>query len=357
MFVRVLGLLGVCLCVALPAQAATLYVDSVAQSLSRGDARVFKVRIDTDQSTNECINAVSGVLQFSGSIEPIDTSTGDSIISMWVEPPVISQDKTSVSFTGGIPNGYCGRVDGDPQLTNTLFEVIARADVSPSVTGGTEVATVTFDDDQTSVLLNDGFGSPAAMYTVPAQVTVNPTASTLVSDPWTQRIAADVRAPQEFSLQLTRDQNTFGGRYYISFNTTDKQTGIDHYEVMEEPLSQSNSYMWGRSDAPWVEARSPYALSDQSLNSTIRVRAIDKAGNEYVATLIPDESLRTLSSGALLSYVLYATLALGLVIVGALALRQLARHRAAARVAAYDTLSEKDVAADVHIDHDNNHTV
>jgi hypothetical protein len=79
----------------------------------------------------------------------------------------------------------------------------------------------------------------------------------------------------------------------VVFNTTDKETGIDQYQIMEEPLSQYGSSQWGRADAPWVEAKSPHVLKDQGLNSIIRVRALDKAGNEYIASLMPDESLRS----------------------------------------------------------------
>ena len=85
-------------------------------------------------------------------------------------------------------------------------------------------------------------------------------------------------------------------KYNVVFNTTDKQTGIDHYKVIEEPISKFAAFEWGRANAPWIVARSPYQLKDQSLNSTIRVKAVDKAGNEYVATLLPDKEMRTIST-------------------------------------------------------------
>ena len=50
--------------------------------------------------------------------------------------------------------------------------------------------------------------------------------------------------------------------------------------------------------------RSPYVLKDQTLNSTIRVKAVDKAGNEYIATFIPDASLRVDVGDRMLSVVL-----------------------------------------------------
>ena len=44
----------------------------------------------------------------------------------------------------------------------------------------------------------------------------------------------------------------------------------------------------GTSKAPeWQVASSPYVLQDQSLGSTVRVRAVDKAGNERLAVFVP----------------------------------------------------------------------
>ena len=76
---------------------------------------------------------------------------------------------------------------------------------------------------------------------------------------------------------------------------------------MEEISSEFSKFNWGRTDAPWVRESSPYVLKDQSLNSTLRVKAFDKAGNEYVATLVPDESMRTISKQETFVYVLAGT--------------------------------------------------
>lgn len=311
MFVRGLTFLFLLLFVAAPAQAATLYIDPAQKTLGRGDAQVFKVRIDTDEAQNECINTVSGVVSFDGPLTPIDISTGESILSVWLEPPTLDKQKSQITFTGGIPNGYCGRIDGDPRLTNTLFEIVARAAVTE---GELETASISFTN-QTEVLLNDGFGTTASLELLSAAVTIAPTANEVVADPWAQRIGEDFTPPQEFSIQLEKGEKAFSGKYYVSFSTTDKETGIDHYEIMEEPLSQSSSFLWGQVDAPWREVRSPYVLADQSLNSTIRVKAIDKAGNEYIATLIPDEGLRSISAGQITTYMLYGTLLVGLAIL------------------------------------------
>jgi hypothetical protein len=290
-------------------QAASLYLDPGISSMSRGDALKVSVRLDTDEESEECVNAVEGVVTFTGPIEPVDVSLGDSIFSIWVESPTVNEDKTQVTFAGGIPNGYCGRVDGDPRLTNNLFDIIIRADSTPAASGEPITASVQFTA-QTVAYLNDGFGTKAPLETFSSSLTVAPELGEFVQDPWTQEIEADNIPPQPFSLQLEKDRVAFAGEYYIAFSTTDKQTGIDRYEVREESLTQFDAFIWGRANVSWVETRSPYVLEDQSLNSIIRVRAIDKAGNEYIATLVPDADLRTLSFKLFLNYVLFVMLVL-----------------------------------------------
>ncbi len=291
--------------------AASLYIDPATHTLNRGDSVTLAIRLDTDELAEECINAVDAVLTYSDNIEPVDVSIGDSIFNIWVEQPTINRENRTITFAGGIPNGYCGRVTGDPRLTNTLAKVVFR---SPgfSIGGGSSgelEAEVAFSSE-TTAYLNDGQGTKADLVTYWSTIKLNPKAGQSMTNSWQEEVSADTIPPEKFSIQLLKDDKAFSQKYYIIFNTTDKQTGVDHYEVMEEPLSQFGAFQWGRADAPWIVTRSPYVLKDQSLNSIIRVKAIDKAGNEYITNLIPDESARTISKDQLITYIL----ALGLVI-------------------------------------------
>jgi hypothetical protein len=277
----------------------------------------MSVRLDTDEQIGECVNAVDAVIRYPDNVEPVDVSIGDSIFSMWVERPVINKENRTITFAGGIPNGYCGRVVGDPRLTNVMADIIFR---SPGfVVGGTQsdsnTATIDFAPE-TTAYLNDGRGTKADLSTYSAMITLNSTGGTGENNQWRSKVNNDKIPPEEFSIYL--EQRDISNDYYVVFNTTDKQTGIDVYQIMEEPLTQFGSFQWGRADAPWIEAQSPYTLQDQSLNSIIRVRAIDKAGNEYIANLIPDESLRTLSQEQLLTYVLAAAGMLLLIVLSAI---------------------------------------
>lgn len=290
------------------AQAASLYLDPAFPTIYRGDSVTIAVRVDTDELAGECVNAVDAVLAYDASIQPVDVSVGDSIFNVWVESPKIDPVNRTITFAGGIPNGYCGRIEGDPKLSNVIAKIVFR---SPGlqIGGGDDAnkAMISFRDE-TAVYLNDGFGTLAPLTTFPSTITLERNPGAEIVDTWRKDVQSDKAAPQQFGIELSREDKAFGGDYFIVFNTTDKETGLSHYEVMEEPASDLTGFRWGRADAPWVTARSPYVLKDQSLNSVIRVKAVDKAGNEYVATYIPEESMRSLSQERLLLYVLIVAL-------------------------------------------------
>ena len=276
-------------------QAAMLYLDPPREVLQQGDSVIIAVRLDVDQATGECINAADVTVTYPDDIQAVDVTTRRSIFPLWVEKPRIDPERNRVTFVGGILNGYCGRIDGDPGMTNILAEIIFRS-AQPIEGLGDELAMAVIAveiDDKSVLTVNDGSGTAFHPETFGSAISVFPSSGIQIRDPWREIVQADTLPPEPFSIELERDPNVFRGDYFITFNTTDKQSGIALYEVMEEPLSEQQYFRFGEVGAPWVEARSPYRLKDQTLNSTIRVRAIDKAGNTYVATFVPDPSLRT----------------------------------------------------------------
>jgi hypothetical protein len=334
------------LCTAVSAEAATLYFDPSEASINPGDTIAIGVRINTNP--DECINVVDAVIEYDPAIQPVDISRGQSILPLWVEEPRIDRENNRITFAGGIPNGYCGRVQGDPRLTNEVLKIIFQV---PGLRIGygeaSPTSTIRFTDE-TAVYLNDGAGTLAQLLTVPASIGTTRTPGETLRNDWSRLVNADGDAPEEFSISLIQDDSIFSGSYYIVFNTTDKQTGIAYYEIMEEPLGEAGLFAWGAVDAPWVEARSPYVLKDQSLNSTIRVRAVDKAGNEYVATLVPEDSLRSVSYATYLAWAAVAVaglLVLILLILLGVALRRRLRERRAAHEAT-DNHDEDDALED-----------
>jgi hypothetical protein len=314
------------LLVMMPAHAASLYIDPGISTLNRGDSITMAIRLDTDEAKGECVNAVDGVLTYSSNIEPVDISIGDSIFNIWVEQPTINRENNTITFAGGIPNGYCGRIIGDPRLTNVLTEIVFRSPGFTIAAGGVDEnkAVIAFSDE-TTAYLNDGRGTKATLATYAASIQLNSSAGSRMINEWKEEVSSDNIPPEKFSVSLHKDDKAFSQKYYIIFNTADKQTGIDQYQVMEEPLTQFGSFQWGRADAPWVKARSPYVLEDQSLNSIIRVKAIDKAGNEYISNLIPDESMRVISVTLLVTIGITSTGIILLLVIGLFTIRYVKR--------------------------------
>lgn len=291
---------------------ALLYFDPAGTDIYRGDSVTIALRLDTDEG--ECINTIDATIHYDESVRAVDISRGDSILNIWVEDPVIDESAHTIKFAGGIPGGYCGRIAGDPSLTNVILELVFR---SPgfSIGGGDSQSARVWVDENVQVLLHDGYGTNADTKLQDAVINLLSTPGSNVADTWRSDVASDAELPADFSIMLTKDETAFSGRYFVVFNSSDKQSGIDHYEIMEEPFSEFSTFTWGRADAPWVRVESPYVLEDQTLNSTIRIKAIDKAGNERVATLVPDSALRRMSQDALITTLVVGTATLVLVML------------------------------------------
>jgi len=90
----------------------------------------------------------------------------------------------------------------------------------------------------------------------------------------TYRAMVDKTPPEPFELAIAQDPTSFEGKYFLSFYTTDKMSGIDYFEIKE-----------GKEDSKRIT--SPYVLEDQTLRSKIVVKAVDKAGNERIAEFVP----------------------------------------------------------------------
>lgn len=275
------------------ANAASLYLDPPSGVYGEGNTFSVKVRADTQE---ECINALNVTLSYPQNvIRAVDVARGESILTLWTEDPEINHDNGTVHFSGGLPGGYCGRIEGDPGFTNVVAEIIFQV---PGLTIGggdeTNAGTIAFAPD-TQVLLNDGFGTQAQLFVTDSTFIIGPPTGDGVSNEWFDVIRNDDIRPEAFGIELLRDESVYGGKWFIIFSALDKQSGLDHYEVYETDIDREGYIRGTKKDevSRWKEGKSPYLLEDQTLGSIIRVRAIDKAGNERLAGKIPEESLRT----------------------------------------------------------------
>ena len=257
--------------------AANIFFSADNNSFPAGEDFLMEIFMDTE---GEGINAVEGKLVYTNDlIEIKEIRDGSSSINFWIERPRIYQPGIVV-FSGITPGGVSGK--------NLLFGIVFHAQK-------TGQGSINFDE--TKVLKNDGEGTPAEVRISNFQFSISAEASALQT-PVSE--IKDIESPEDFRPIIGNDPEIFGGKYFLVFVTQDKGIGMDRYEVREG--------FWGK----YVIAESPYLLENQSLNKKIYVKAIDKAQNERVVTLKPDQ-WKWYQQYALLIIILVLAIALGFV--------------------------------------------
>ncbi len=268
--------------------AATLSLEPASGEYGPGDMFIVTVRLDTP--INECVNAASVELFYPKDwVRPTAISKGESLFSLWVEEPNINEERGLITFSGGIPAGYCGRVQGDPGKTNILLRIVFTLPgnmIGGKVTSVPEPLVFSFGEGS-RVLANDGMGT-----NMPLQLESTTLTRLLVSpgirNEWVDIVRADDIPPDEFTVTIERDPNILEGKYFLAFTTVDKQSGIEHFAVREDDPERLGFVRGAPKPAEFV--RSPslyyYELSDQELKSRITVRAVDKARN-YTDKVLP----------------------------------------------------------------------
>lgn len=262
------------LCIVLVAQpSAALAVDVLFQpdmvSLPKLGSYTVTLLIDTQ---GESINAVEGTLAIaSGSGDNISATDSGSIITYWINRPEWNAQQRTVEFRGAVPGGFSGK--------GILFSM-----VMPAIEKSSQDKP--FIVSNFKALRNDGLGSQARVsigsFTYgqhDAQVEGAFEEQLYIDGKKTDNIP-----PEVFSPQISRDERVLNSKWFISFATQDKQSGIDHYEIQETRSGHINAKNWKR-------AESPYQLEDQELHSYVYVIAIDRQGNERVIRVYPRNPL------------------------------------------------------------------
>lgn len=287
-------------------EAAVLSFSPAGGEEKIGDVFTVDAKIDLD-SGEECVNVVEGIIGFDANfLELVDFATGDSILSLWINLPK-NTDMPEVNrlarltFSGGTPGGYCGKIPGDPGASNIVGKLIFKVkNYQPEIAANSQ-AKVYFLDT-TRVLLNDGLGTAAKITRQEANYFIAKSKA-VPKEEWQNLLTADKTPPEPFILEIQQNPELYEGKNYLIFSTTDKQTGLDHYAVAETKMAAEGKPSWWRrliaaifsgqeAISQWQITESPYVLKDQSLKSNIKVKAVDKAGNERLAEFIPKAEAR-----------------------------------------------------------------
>lgn len=224
---------------------------------------------------NQVINAIDGKIVFpTDKLELQGIYDGDSIINLWIQKPQESSSGV-ITFSGIIPGGFGGILNPAPnnnQSPGKIFTIVFK-----TLQAG--AADINFQNSE--ALLNDGKGTPASLDVNPIEIIISSSTQTEAS-PLLSVISNDHNPPDPFKIILSHDQNIFGGKWFIIFQTQDKESGVAYYDVFESPQAVQNI-----NDVEWRQAISPYLLQDQTLSSYIYVKAVDYNGNSRLSVLEP----------------------------------------------------------------------
>ncbi len=271
------------------ALAAELYLEVENELYDRRGTFYIPIRIDTHGA---CMNAATVVVAYDPLVLSMrEVVTGRSVFTLWPEQPHIDRDAEGnevglVRLSGGIPGGYCGRVEGDPGLTNIIADLVVTGARDGQALSGIATTTLLISPE-TVVYRHDGTGAALETALLGANLSITEIDGTQPVDRWQEDVRADRIAPELFEITLVKGPSVGNARDYIVFSTVDKQSGISHYEVLETDPDRFGFLKWFPREAYWVRAESPYILRDQELMSRIMVRAVDRNGNERVVTYEP----------------------------------------------------------------------
>ncbi len=230
--------------------AASPQVALTADQSEVSIGQLFSVKVSLVPA-GESINALAGEITLPESLDLKQIEDGGSVISFWIERPAARSGK--ITFSGIIPGGFTG-----DQGSVFSLDLVARSS-----------GKVALSIQKLKVLRHDGAGSELSVKTPTFLVTINKTRA-VAGTP-----AVDNIKPEPFQPLLGRDPSLFNDDWFLAFLTQDKQSGLDHYEVRE-----------GEDDQFWVATESPYHIKDQALRSAIYIRAVDRAGNIQLETVI-----------------------------------------------------------------------
>lgn len=237
----------------IPAKAADFLFNSEVIEIQKNNEIKIDFFVSAEQNP---INAISGQLIIPTEyISVKEILIGESGINLWIEKPELKNN--IIDFSGIVPNGFTGKIN--------IFSLIIKAE---------NIGNIQINSSNLRALLNNGIGTDD-----------NVSASKLAIDiiPETAEFPTviqldDAEPPDFFQIEIVKNNFLFDGKYAVIFHTEDKQSGVNHYKILEQREYDffGIKYRLGQ----WKTASSPYLLKDQKLKSLIQVVAIDNLGNE-----------------------------------------------------------------------------
>ena len=248
----------------LPTQAARLYFQP--QEAVIGSEKEFSVAVNVD--AGKSINAIQAVISVPKELTPVDITEGNSIITFWVEKPNFDESSRLLTFSGIIPGGF---QEEKASLLIVKFKTTKEQEGK---------AVLTFNKEKTKIYLHTSEGVEDSLELESLTLPIIKGKENIIVK------TDDNDSPENFKPEISRDPNIFENRRFLVFATQDKGSGVEYYKVKETRQKFFSIF------SKWTSAESPYILRDQKMRSYVFVKAIDKAGNERITKILPENPLQ-----------------------------------------------------------------
>jgi len=230
--------------------AMSIYFEKNIQNVNVGDTFIISAYVDTEGVE---INGVDGIIKIDGNVDVLNMNVAGSVFDLWPNKPSLNGQE--IVFVGGSPSNVFGK-------KNKIFSFAVKA---------RDTGKVNISLKQADVFLGDGHGTRIASLGKNNSFVIDKSKNQIKNE-LSDLILNDKISPKSFDIELGVDPSMYDGKYFISFYTTDDESGINRYEIRENNL-------------PGLRATNSYVLEDQSLKGFVEVKAIDNAGNIKISTL------------------------------------------------------------------------
>ncbi|MFA6354346.1 MAG: cohesin domain-containing protein [Candidatus Paceibacterota bacterium] len=326
---------------------ASIYLGPASGTFTVGSTFTVSVYLNTG---GQSVNAVEVNLKFpADKLQVVSPTAGKSLIQIWVNQPSYSNSEGTLKYQGAIPtpgiNTEAGLIstvtfrvkdtgtatvrildssrvllnDGRgtdflSQTTNGVYSLILPPPAGPIVTSPTNLDQNKWYANKSAVLKweaapgTTGFSYILNNSPVDYPDDISEGMKTFVAynnladgiyyfhikslreGSWggvtSFGIKIDNTPPAVFDIEISPSDSTTNRKPLISFDTTDQNSGIDHFELkiisLDKPASGTSASL---DSAPFfIEVVSPYAQELELGRYDVVVRAFDQAGNFYQAT-------------------------------------------------------------------------
>lgn len=206
------------------------------------------------------VNALEGVVSFSGPVSIREIHDGKSGIHVWIKNPS-EREKGKISFSGIIPGG----MKEEGEVFTLYMSVLKSGKLELKSTG--------------SAYLNDGTGKSFALSEAKATVAVS-----FEKEKGNEiALPSDTTPPRITEKVIAQNEAMFGGKPFLIIRAKDDESGVEDISYLSLKNGVEPETLRGDSRFRIIEI--PYPLSDSDITSFLYVQVRDHAGNTTVAEI------------------------------------------------------------------------